>query len=343
MIAGGEDGRLEADADAREHDGRRAGERGAGDVLRRTLVGAGVVAGEPEDDAGEDDADDDREERREARVAGEGVDLLVARAELGVGRGQVGVGRDGRQDRRDDGRDVEAAVDGAQRVLARAGLGDVDAEERGDRTDRRDDEREDQAVLAEGHRAEDERGDEGDGVGLEEVGRHAGAVADVVTDVVGDRRGVARVVLGDAGLDLADEVGADVGGLGEDATADAHEHREEGGAEAEALEDLGGVALVEQDDDRGAEQAQAHGRHADGAAGAERDPHAVVAAVLVPGGRGDADVGLDGQAHAEVADRGRRRRHRGRRSRSVPIGCRRCRRAAAGGDRRRAPRRSRAS
>ena len=50
-----------------------------------------------------------------------------------------------------------------------------------------------------------------DGVGLEQVGGHAGAVADVVADVVGDHGRVARVVLGDARLDLADEVGADVG------------------------------------------------------------------------------------------------------------------------------------
>ena len=267
------------------------------------------------------------------------VDLLVRRAELGVGRGQVGVGRDAGEHGRDDGRDVEAAVDRLEGVLARAGLGDVDAEQRGDRADRGDDQREDQAVLAERDRAEDERGDERHGVRLEQVGGHAGAVADVVADVVGDRRGVARVVLGDAGLDLADEVGADVGGLGEDAAADAHEHREQRGAEAEALEHLGGVALVEQDDDRGAEQAQAHGGHADGATGAERDLHAGVTAVLAAGGRGDPDVGLGGQAHAQVADQRREHARRRRRSRSVPSGRRRCRRAAGGGARRRAPRR----
>ena len=61
-----------------------------------------------------------------------------------------------------------------------------------------------------------------------------GAVADVVADVVRDRGGVARVVLGDALLDLADEVGADVGRLREDAAADPHEHREQRAAEAEA-------------------------------------------------------------------------------------------------------------
>ena len=71
-------------------------------------------------------------------------------------------------------------------------------------------------------------------VGLEQVRRHAGAVADVVADVVGDHGRVARVVLGDAGLDLADQVGADVGALGEDAAAEAREDRDQRAAEGEA-------------------------------------------------------------------------------------------------------------
>ena len=66
---------------------------------------------------------------------------------------------------------------------------------------------------------EQHRRDDRDGVGLEQVGRHAGAVADIVADIVGDDGGIARIVLGNAGLDLADEVGADIGALGEDAAA----------------------------------------------------------------------------------------------------------------------------
>ena len=151
---------------------------------------------------------------------------------------------------------------------------------RDERTDGGDDQREDEALLAERRLAEDERGDERHGVGLEQVGRHAGAVADVVADVVGDGGRVARVVLGDALLDLADEVGADVGRLGEDAAADAHEHGEQRGAEAEALEHRGRVTLVDQDDRRGTEQAETDDAHADEAAGAERDPRALGAAAL---------------------------------------------------------------
>src|SRR3954469_13944452 len=86
-----------------------------------------------------------------------------------------------------------------------------------------------------------------------------------------------RVILGDALLDLADQVGADVGGLGEDAAADPHEHGEQRRAEAEALEDAGRLLDEDQHDDRGAEQAEPDRRHADHATGAERDLGALVA------------------------------------------------------------------
>ena len=141
-------------------------------------------------------------------------------------------------------------------------------------------EREDEAERrigadgVEGGDAEDDRGDERDLVALEEVGGHAGAVADVVADVVGDGGRVARVVLGDAGLDLADEIGADVGRLGEDAAAHPQEQGQERPTEAEADEDRRGRVLEDHDDHRRAEEAEADGEHAGHAAGAERDPSA---------------------------------------------------------------------
>lgn len=137
----------------------------------------------------------------------------------------------------------------------------------------RHDQGERQAVVAEGRLAEDERGDEGHGVRLEEVGGHARAVADVVAHVVGDRGSVARVVLRDALLHLADEVGADVGGLGEDPAAHAHEHGDERRAQSESLQDLGRVGGVDEDDTGDAEQSEADRAHTDDTAGTERDPH----------------------------------------------------------------------
>jgi hypothetical protein len=57
------------------------------------------------------------------------------------------------------------------------------------------------------------------GIGLEQIGRHAGAVAHVVAHVVGDDRRVAGVVFGNSGFHLAHQVGTDIRTLGEDAAA----------------------------------------------------------------------------------------------------------------------------
>src|SRR5262249_48903757 len=54
-------------------------------------------------------------------------------------------------------------------------------------------------------------GDHSDGVGLKQVGRHAGTVADVVSDIVSNGGGIARIILRNAGLHLAHEIPADVG------------------------------------------------------------------------------------------------------------------------------------
>src|SRR5262249_52095521 len=76
-------------------------------------------------------------------------------------------------------------------------------------------------------------GNHGHHVSLEQVGGHAGAVANIVADIVRNGRWVARIVLGDAGLDFAYEIAPDIGALGEDAATKPREDRDEGGAEAE--------------------------------------------------------------------------------------------------------------
>ena len=67
---------------------------------------------------------------------------------------------------------------------------------------------------------------------------------------------------------------------------------------------VGGVALVDEDDEGGAEQAEADGEHAGDAAGAERDPHRLLRALDVAGGRGDAHVAAHREPHAHVAGDG---------------------------------------
>ena len=301
------DRRLEADREAGQDHGGRTGARALADALDRLVLGAGVVAGEGQDAGRHHDAEDDGGGRDEPRVTLGAAEVARDVAELAEAARQVDVGRDHAGHGGDGRGQVEGPVDGLQAVLAGLGAGEVDADDRGERADRGDQEREDQALVTEGLRAEDQRGHERDGVGLEQVRSHAGAVADVVAHVVGDGRGVARVVLGDVVLDLADEVGADVGRLGEDAAADTHEHREQRGTEAEALEHVRGGVLEGEDDDAGTEQAEADGQHADHGTGPEADRHGGLAPGGL-GGRRDAQVGAHREVHAEVADGGREAR-----------------------------------
>ena len=181
-----------------------------------------------------------------------------------------------------------------------------------DRADRQrvEHDRRDDRLAGEVDRGEHHRRDHSHRVGLEEVGGHAGAVADVVADVVGDGRGVARVVLGDAGLDLADEVAADVRTLGEDAAAEAGEDRDQRAAEAECHQRVGdgAVGRVEPDDadedavvDRDAEEGEAGDQHAGDRAGAEGEREALGEADA--GGLRGAHVGAHRDQHADVARR----------------------------------------
>jgi hypothetical protein len=123
-------------------------------------------------------------------------------------------------------------------------------------------------------------GDQRHGIGLKQVGGHAGAVAHVVAHVVGDHGRVARVILGDAGFHLAHQVGAHVGALGEDAAAQARKDGDQGRAEGKADQRVQqrGEGLAVGRDAAGreepvkaghAQQAQAHHQHAGDGAAAE--------------------------------------------------------------------------
>ena len=217
-------GRLHADGEAGDDVGGRAGERGFGDELDRTVAALGVVLGDPDEEEGGDEADDAAGEEPAGFNAGAVEHLPDDDAEARE---------------RDDGGDVEAAVERVHRVFGLFGAHDGDADGGGDEVDGVDDQREEDALDAEDgieRSAEDHGADGFGGGGLEDVGTAAGAVADVVTDEVGDDGGVAGIVFGDAGFDLADEVGADVSGLGVDAAAELGEERDERGSEAEADE-----------------------------------------------------------------------------------------------------------
>ena len=110
-----------------------------------------------------------------------------------------------------------------------------DTDQAGQQTESADDEREHEPAGVTGGGEDGDTQDHGadvlGGSALEQVSTTSGAVTDVVADQVSDDGGVARVVLGDSGFDLSNQVSADIGGLGVDTAAQLGEQRGEGSTE----------------------------------------------------------------------------------------------------------------
>ena len=85
---------------------------------------------------------------------------------------------------------------------------------------------------------QDHRRDDRPDVGLEQVGAHAGHVADVVAHVVGDGRRIQRMIFGDPRLDLAHQVRANIGRLGVDTATNTSEQGDRGGSQRKSGEDI---------------------------------------------------------------------------------------------------------
>ncbi len=301
-------GRLVALGEAGDDVRRVAGLRRRGDRLHRPEPGRRIKFGDSEQQRGDGDAD-------------HGAEPEVANADgLGGGVGEAEPQRFAHQPVGDrvESRDRERSGDQqapVQRTLDLVGLGPhaEGADDRGDDRDAAENQRVDRylagVVGGEGEDAEQHHGDRGDRVGLEQIGGHAGAVADVVADVVGDHGRVARIVLGDPGLDLADQVGADVSRLGEDAAAETGEDGDQRATEAEADQRVDGLLVGAAGDDQhavvagDAEQRQADDEKAGDRAAfegdVERRRHAAA------GRLGDAAVGPHRDVHADEAGRPR--------------------------------------
>jgi hypothetical protein len=273
--------------------------RRPGDRLDRAPAGAGVELG----DRDEQERHDEAHERRDVQ--------LLERERAAVER------LDDRDepDRRQDGCGEHCLVERVDHgVLALAEPGKECADHRRDRRDAAERERQEiqpRAVDAQ-LGAEQHHCNCSDGVGLEQVRRHACAVADVVADVVCDHGRVARIVLGDPGLELADEVGTDVGCLREDAAAQSGEDGDERATEGKAdqVVDRRVRRVVEPGRQkpvvaRDAEQAEADDEQARDRPGAERD---VQRGREAPASRfGGARVRAHGHVHPdEAGGRGQR-------------------------------------
>ena len=262
-----------------------AGGGGFGNAFHRA-VDAGVVFG--------DDDDDDRQNQPDqgavVNVHGRrGWRTPTMNFVAGVIEGDGG----------DNGGAEHALVKGAHDVFAFAQADEENGDDGGDDGDGAEDQRElgGHGDFGEQQVADEHGGHGGHGIGLEQVGGHTGAVTHVVAHVVGDDRRVAGVVLGDSGFDLAHQVGADVGALGEDAAAQTGEDGDQAAAEAEGHQgdDVMGGGVVTGHGGQG----QAGHDHAGHRAALEG--HGQTGRQAFFGGFGRTHVGDNRHAHADVA------------------------------------------
>ena len=222
---------LHADRETGDDVRGRTGEAGLGDAQHRAVAVLRVVLRDEDEEDRRHDADHAAEEVVPPRIGGVGD--LEQRA--------AGEEEDHGDERRGD---VVAEVERLHGVGVLLRLDDHHADDRADQPERHDDEREEDAVDAEGaveQHAKDHGADILGGGAFEQVGTTASAVADVVAHEIGDHGGITRIVFRNARLDLADEIGTDVSGLRIDATAELGEQRDERRAESVADDQEGDV------------------------------------------------------------------------------------------------------
>ena len=228
-----------------------------------------------------------------------------------------GVGDKPDRDEREHRRGDKALVERAHDRLLPAEPHEESTDDRRDDAGAADGERIGHHVEQHRRAGEEDRGqhhgrNDRHGIGLEQIGGHAGAIADVVADVVRDGGRIARIVFRNAGFDLADQIATDVGALGEDAAAETGKDRDQRGAEAERDDGVDDRAVIgrlvqrageKAEIERDAEQREAGDQHAGDGAGLEGK--------LQPAGQrlgrrlGDPHVGADRNVHPDEAGRSR--------------------------------------
>ena len=299
--ADGEGGGVGANGEAGDDIGGVAGFGGFGDITNGGVVGGGVVVGDEENDKGHEEAD----QRGQVDPQGGGDLAVVAQAvgkkDLGERpkRGGGGQGTD---------EDSEAEEAGG---VSLAKVDREDAKDGGENGDATHDEGVGESgglglaiASHDGEVGHEHATDETDGVGFKDVGGHAGAVADIITDVIGDGGGVTRVVLFQFGFDLANEIGPDVGRFGVDAPAEPGKHADEGGTEGEAGETVDGGTEAEifgSNHVEGADGEESQGDDEQAGNSAPVEGVAEGGGTTEGGGLGGADVGHDGDPHSGKA------------------------------------------
>ena len=120
--------------------------------------------------------------------------------------------------------------------------------------------------LAADQNAKGQRRDDGTDITLKKVSAHTGDVADVVTDVVSNNRGIARVIFRNTSFYFADQVRSNVSSFGINTAADTGKERDGRGAEREAEKNV--IVARYNINEAASQQAETDNAHThDGAAG----------------------------------------------------------------------------
>jgi len=102
----------------------------------------------------------------------------------------------------------------------------------------------DSAPSTTGHEAAQQHGgNQRNGIGLKQVGRHTGTIANVVTDVICNNGRIARIILGNSRFHLTHEICAHICALGKDATTQPRKYGDERAAEGQAYQRMQGIRL----------------------------------------------------------------------------------------------------
>ena len=276
----GQSGGLQTDREAGQNGGSSTGLGLLSDVLDVLIVTGGVDLGDEADGGTADNTGSDGTEQAPAAFA------LQA--------------QDQRSNQHDGGSQVSTDVQDLMRIALLDGLDNHNTDQSGNDTD--GDHLEHQADALSVAGSQQQTGQDGTDIGLEQVSTHTGDVTDVVTDVVADNSGVTGVILGDAGLDLTDQVSTHVSSLGVDTAADTGKQGDGRSAQRETGQNV--VVAVEDDvQDSDAQSAQTDNAQTQNGTAGESDvqsgSHAFLSLLS------STDVGAGGADHAGEAGQNR--------------------------------------
>ena len=155
------------------------------------------------------------------------------------GKTQVEEPHSDKSDNRNGGRKNEPGVDRFHGIAHFVfGAHRISTDNRADHADRTHKQRENDALMPVRRVTQDHGGHNRDFIRFENIGRHPGAIPDVIAHVVGNCCGIARIIFRDIFFDFSDKVGTHIRSLRKDTTAHAHKKRQQGTAESKTQQNF---------------------------------------------------------------------------------------------------------